>query len=151
MPDWNMLIKEGSILIGFIAAALLIREVLSFVRPLLEKRAAVKRAANGEGEPEAEEIHRCIPADVDMREIYHWLKDLYAWHSVEDDDHVKVWYIRKSFYTMIEQLAKANDNIASSLQELVATERQLCARLDSVERATDRLTDKVTPRKVEPK
>ena len=148
MPDWNALIKEGSILIGFIAAALLIREVLSFVRPMLEKRAAAKRAKNGEEEP-AEEVHRCIPEDVDMREIYHWLKDLYAWHSVEDEDHVKVWYIRKSFYMMMEQLSKANDNIASALQELVATERQLCARLENVERATDRLTDKVIPPKVQ--
>lgn len=35
-------------------------------------------------------------------------KDLHVWHSKEDDDGVKVWYVRKSLENAVTKLA---DNI----------------------------------------
>lgn len=51
-------------------------------------------------------------------------KDLHDWHAKEDDDGVKVWYVRKSLENAVTKLA---DNIEA--------QTQLLSRLvDSMER-----------------
>ena len=46
---------------------------------------------------------------IDVRKIAKEIEELHKWHDREDEDGVKVWYIRKTLETAIETLA---DNIS---------------------------------------
>jgi hypothetical protein len=43
----------------------------------------------------------------DVAELKSQIRDLHDWHSKEDEDGVKVWYVRKSLVDAIENLGNA--------------------------------------------
>ncbi len=45
---------------------------------------------------------------ADLQEVARQVNDLWVWHNKEDDEGVKIWYMRKSLETAIVRLA---DNI----------------------------------------
>lgn len=46
-------------------------------------------------------------ATEDIASVRGMVKDLHDWHSKEDEDGVKVWYVRKSLVDAIENLGNA--------------------------------------------
>jgi hypothetical protein len=89
--------------IGGIIAMLILREVFGF---LSKKR-------NGD------------PVGAELRHVKAMVKDLHGWHSVVDQDGVKIWYMRRSFEDAIKALG---DNIATQtelLRSLVSEFREI--------------------------
>ena len=55
---------------------------------------------------------------IDLPRITRQIEDLHKWHAKEDDEGVKVWYVRRSLEETLKSLA---DNIANQtvvLQEI---------------------------------
>lgn len=46
---------------------------------------------------------------IDLRKLADNVEELHKWHSKEDEDGVKVWYVRKTLEAAIDKLA---DNIS---------------------------------------
>jgi len=57
-----------------------------------------------------------------MRKMQRQVCDLYNWHDKEDEDGVKVWYVRRSLEEAIKQLA---DNIAAQTDLLDAYHNEI--------------------------
>lgn len=74
--------------IGGVLAIMVLKETFGFVRG--QKR----NVASGCSRPE------------DVEEIKRMIKDLHTWHQKEDEDGVKVWYIRKSLERAIKDLSE---------------------------------------------
>lgn len=49
---------------------------------------------------------------IDLHLMARQLDDLHAWHSVKDDEGVRIWYVRKSLETAI---GKLSENIGKEL------------------------------------
>jgi len=54
------------------------------------------------------------------------IKDLHEWHSKEDEDGVKIWYVRPS-------LAKSIDQLAEAIQSQNRIFERLIMKLDNTE------------------
>jgi hypothetical protein len=67
---------------------------------------------------------------------YFWLKDLWDWHALADEEGVKVWYVRKS-------LGDAIDKIASVMVRIDRREEQREQILVGLTAAVERLAEKI--------
>lgn len=70
---------------------------------------------------------------------YFWLKDLHVWHAKEDEEGVKVWYVRKSLEDAVQRLADAIDRIdrrdaehVAVLQAVVKSMEKLAERIEGI-------------------
>lgn len=53
-----------------------------------------------------------------------YVSELYRWHDKEDDDGVKVWYVRQSLERAIERLAVAADAQTKLLEEILRNQQK---------------------------
>ena len=97
--------------VGGIFAVLVIRSVLDF----LAKREATK---NG-GARGTTSTHGMM-ATQQLNDLVRQVRELHEWHAKEDDDGVKVWYVRKSLEQSIARLADAAEQQTRALRDLVA-------------------------------
>jgi len=70
---------------------------------------------------------------IDLRKMSDEVKDLHIWHSKEDEDGVKIWYVRKTLESAIERLA---DNIAAQtkiLEKMHNDDRMRDRRVEALE------------------
>lgn len=59
-----------------------------------------------------------VVATIAWRRLCRQVNDLWVWHNKEDDDGVKVWYVRRSLENAIEKLAEAIDTQSNVLVEI---------------------------------
>ena len=69
---------------------------------------------------------------VDLQKLARQQEDLWNWHAREDDEGVKVWYVRRSLEDAIKELSLS----IRSQTEVMA---QLASRVSSVENAVEHL------------
>lgn len=69
----------------------------------------------------------CLCAVVSR--VYLWQKDLWRWHSLTDDEGVKVWYVRKSLEDSIHKLVEVVERLDRRDAEHVAVLKSLSASL----------------------
>jgi deoxyribodipyrimidine photolyase-like uncharacterized protein len=62
---------------------------------------------------------------VDVNKVVKQIDELHAWHNKEDDDGVKVWYVRKSLEDAIEKLASAINKLSESAQSTHVAQGEL--------------------------
>lgn len=122
--------KEAWVILGVVVAFIAIERLLEKVVPMLLKR-------NHKHKEEAIPPACNVPADVDLRLMQHRLAELHTWHDQRDEDGVKIWYLRQSFYRMMEGLKDTEDKIAGSLRELVTMNKELCRRTQAIEDKLD--------------
>ena len=58
---------------------------------------------------------------VDLPKLSRQLEELHQWHDREDEDGVKVWYVRKTLESAIERLS---ENIATQTKILQEMHRE---------------------------
>jgi hypothetical protein len=68
---------------------------------------------------------------IDLAKMSRHIDDLHAWHSREDEDGVKVWYVRKTLETAMEKLA---DNIMAQTEILKEIHREHIASQKRMDR-----------------
>jgi len=121
------LLQIGGVIGGIIAVVFILREIANFVRPLIERR------IGGGKEPETEAIRRCVPEDVNLRQMASQLAMLYEWHDRKDEDGAPVWYVRSSLTRAIEQMAESQAQsiqILALLSQDVEYTRNALARIE---------------------
>jgi len=67
-----------------------------------------------------------------MKRMDQRLAELHDWHDKEDEDGVKVWYVRASLIKAIDSLAKSQEAIAQMLP-------QICSDVRETRRVVDRI------------
>ena len=55
---------------------------------------------------------------IDLHRITRQIDDLHKWHAKEDDEGVKVWYVRRSLEETLRTLADNIGNQTAVLQEI---------------------------------
>jgi hypothetical protein len=85
--------------VGGIFVVLVLREVFTFV----------SKKRNGTG--------------VDMLLVAKQVAELHRWHDREDEEGVKVWYVRKSLEDAVEKLAANIDKQTAIFQEMQQEQR----------------------------
>lgn len=94
---------------------------------LMQENSYVKHNAQGiQLIDSSKEVEKCLD---DLSDKTH---DLWEWHSKEDDDGVKVWYMRKSLEKTLENLAntiRAQNEISDRILKLM---REIKDSIDKV-------------------
>lgn len=118
---------------GFVMAVVFV--VLIFERAWgLYQKATHK--GNKDGKDDKEPQSCSIPPDVDVRRMAQQVNDLHAMHEVFDDDGVRLWYVRRSFYEMMEKSADALQKISAILPTLLGNQQKMDKRLEEIQRNT---------------
>lgn len=89
--------------VGAILAVLVIREVLGFLKDR-------RNSKNGQ--------------ETDLPRMARQLDDLHQWHSLTDEEGVKVWYVRRSLEDAIRELSSNIRAQTEVLQNLVLESRE---------------------------
>lgn len=93
---------------GGLFALLVLREVFGFLK---------ERSRN-----------QCnIMLDTMAKEVH----EMHEWHSVTDEDGVKIWYLRRSLENAIEKLTSNLDVQTQLLRELVLSMKETRSDMDS--------------------
>jgi hypothetical protein len=56
---------------------------------------------------------------VDPEKLAKQVQDLWVWHNKEDDEGVKIWYVRKSLEDAINKLAENIEQQTNIFRELI--------------------------------
>lgn len=111
--------------VGAAVALLIIKEVLSFAREVLQRR-------NGNNTPS---VPPAMVASIKeltrdyFDPVLRMTTEMHNWHNVHDSDGVKIWYVRPSLVVAINSLSKNIDVQTQVLQELVELQKETLARL----------------------
>lgn len=111
--------------IGAAVALLIIKEVLSFARDVLNK----KNGGNGHGVPPA------MAAGIKELTRDYWepvlrmTDEMHKWHNVHDNDGVKMWYVRPSLVVAIRSLSDNIDTQTNVLQEIIKLQKEMISDL----------------------
>jgi len=114
-------------IIGLVLLGVLVFErIWTKLLPLIQERREQK---NGHGEETSAEavvsVSRCVLTDADARQMVRYINDLHDWHDRFDDDGVRVWYIRRSFYDSMERHNEELQKLTAILTELTREQRDL--------------------------
>lgn len=69
-----------------------------------------------------------VIATLTAKKVSRQIDDLWKWHAKEDDEGVKIWYVRRSLEDAIEKLAQNIGQQTQILQQMhqeLVTERQI--------------------------
>ncbi len=100
--------------------------VYLIVREILQYAGSKDRVSVSDVYDEVEQLLNAVD------KIAEQVDDLHAWHSKEDDDGVKVWYVRRSLETSLAQLSNNIGAQTAVLERLLLetqTTRQTMERL----------------------
>lgn len=74
---------------------------------------------------------------------YFWVKDLHVWHAKEDDEGVKVWYVRKSLEDAVVRLAELLDRMDRRDAEHLSVQREFAKTLEQLAGGLSKLAEKI--------
>jgi hypothetical protein len=121
---------------GLVVSAVFVILVFERAWKLFEK--VTNRNKEEDDEDEEEPRPRCVPPDVDLRKMAQQVNDLHEMHEVFDPDGVRVWYVRRSIYRMMEQSSEALQKISAILPTLVGNQQKMDRRLEDIQHNTQR-------------
>jgi hypothetical protein len=121
---------------GFVMTAVFVILVFERAWKLFEK--VTSRNKEDDEEDEEEPRIRCVPPDVNLRRMAQQINDLHEMHDVFDPDGVRVWYVRRSFYEMMEKSSEALQKISALLPTLVGNQQKMDQRLEDIQHNTQR-------------
>jgi len=118
--------------VGVAVAVYLIKTVLDYVLKLTSKMK--ERNGNGQaGTPGSDTGRYPVITPQNVSDIFKGLgdirtivNDLHNWHDVKDEDHVYVWYNRKSLSDSIVKLGRAVDDLTRNVKTQVELLKKLC-------------------------
>jgi len=119
---------------GLVVSAVFVILVFERAWKLFEK--VSNRDKDEDSEDEGEPRIRCVPPDVDLRRMAQQVNDLHEMHEVFDPDGVRVWYVRRSFYDMMQQTTEALQKISVLLPTLVGNQQKMDSRLEDIQHNT---------------
>ncbi len=139
----------GQVGVGGIFLILVLRMVLDFVSKYEQRKAA----KNSGGDVAAHRSATTGEHSILERKLVVIIKkieviekqtdDLYKWHAKEDDDGVKVWYVRRSLEEAMMKLAESMDRQTTILAEVAREQRHVVegqkAVIDQISRLTEDL------------
>lgn len=103
----NTLIQVG---VGGTFALLVIREVFGFVKYLKNNKSNQKEREDDQG--------------ADLPRMARQIDDLHQWHSLTDEEGVKIWYVRRSLEEALRELSSNIRAQTEVLQGLVLESRE---------------------------
>ena len=122
--------------VGVMVAVYLIKTVLDYVLKLTAK--AKGRNANTGNFSQSDTGRYPAITSQNLSDIFRYLGDiktltneLHAWHDVKDEDHVYVWYIRKSLADGITKLNQSVGELAKNVKTQTELLKKLCEAEDS--------------------
>jgi len=118
---------------GFVMAVVFVVYIFERAWGLYQK---ATHKGNKDDEDEEASRSRCVPPDVDVRRMAQQVNELHAMHEVFDDDGVRLWYVRRSFYEMMEKSADALQKISAILPTLLGNQQKMDKRLEEIQRNT---------------
>ena len=74
---------------------------------------------------------------------YIMIKELHVWHDLEDEEGVKVWYVRKSLVTAIEAISGVMDRIDRRDQQREKDDERRDKVLIALTAAVERLANRI--------
>lgn len=72
------------------------------------------------------------------------IEDLYKWHDKEDDDGVKIWYVRKTLEDKIKKLVDILDKQRETLSSLTSIFESIKKEMSCLREKLPEGTDKIT-------
>jgi hypothetical protein len=121
---------------GFVMAVAVVVVLFERAWKLFER--VTHRSKGNDDDDEEDHQHTCIPPDVDVRKMAHRVNELHEMHEVFDSDGVRVWYVRRSFYEMMEKSSEALQKISALLPTLISNQQRMDNRLESIQHNTQR-------------
>jgi len=121
---------------GFVMAVAVV--VFIFERAWTLYQKATHRDKGDKDDEDSEPVNCRVPPDVDVRGMAQQIAELYDMHEVFDSDGVRVWYLRRSFYEMMEKSSEALQKISALLPLLVDNQRKMDHRLEDIQHNTQR-------------
>jgi hypothetical protein len=121
---------------GFIMAVAVVFILFERAWKLFER--VTHKGKKGDDDDEKGPMSRCVPADVDVRRMAHQIDELHEMHEVFDQDGVRVWYVRRSFYEMMEKSSEALQKISALLPAMLDNQRKMDDRLEEIQHNTQR-------------
>jgi len=127
--DTNLLLQVG---VGGIFAILLVRIILEWLKPLVEKFTGNgKHQERSIGEQLLLELQR---ATEEMKPVARQVSDLYDWHNQKNADGVFVWYVPSALTKAIDRLAENINTQTEVLRGLVTMVADQCKSTERLER-----------------
>lgn len=79
-----------------------------------------------------------------------WMKSLYDWHNVSDDDGRKIWYIPKALYEgqkdmleLIRDMQISQKEIADTQKEITATQKGMAETQNQIAITLEKIVEKL--------
>jgi len=116
----------GAIFVAYIVVKEVFVVVKGETRQIAKDMAYVREFLAYKGEDNKNFIEQVAESYVSIKEIrrnveelHDAVKDLYQWHNKEDDEGVKIWYVRKSLEDNIKRLPTTLEKQKEVLESLV--------------------------------
>ena len=113
--------------IVIVAVVLILREVRAIIDSKKNGRPDTKKATSTIDKALIEAMKDIVAQIKSLAELLNKIgikiHDLHDWHNKEDDEGVKVWYVRKSLETAIEKLSDNIEKLTRVVEEF-ARERK---------------------------
>ena len=117
--------------IGLGAAALVLKIIFDFLKPVLDKF-----LGSDKKEPSiARQVESCCEILQGMR---HKVDELHSWHNVRNADGVPVWYVPSALEKAIQALAANINEQTAVLRGVAEIQKDTCAFMDRLERSLSR-------------
>ena len=125
----------GQVGVGGIFVVLVLRMVFDF----LEKREKKKNNGNtSDLGATGKKVHILLQK---VEKIEKQTQDLYDWHNKEDEEGVKIWYVRRSLEEAITRLSTAIETQTKVLTEMSREQRSTNERLARLSQDLPRLRE----------
>ncbi|PCJ26706.1 MAG: hypothetical protein COA94_04735 [Rickettsiales bacterium] len=66
------------------------------------------------------------------------VKDLWDWHNINDEEGVKIWYVRKSLEDAVKDMAASTNKIATVLDRMAERDILILRVLEKLENNANR-------------
>ena len=132
--DSNTIVQLG---VGFAIAYVVLRLVLDFLKPLLEKQFNIGNSVKTE-QLCLDVQNRLIGAREEMLSVKKKVDDLYVWHNAKNQDGVFLWYVPTSLEKAIMSLADSIATQTEVLRGVVEFQKDTCKSMERIERRLDR-------------
>jgi hypothetical protein len=121
--------------VGGIFAVLLIKLVLDWLKPIIDKKLATEPSPPAKADPDKDAIAELVAAVGRMEKK---IDTLHEWHNVRGQDGRLLWYYPSSLDKAIGDLAKNIEAQTEILRNLGLMVRDSCATMERIEKRLDR-------------
>jgi len=123
-------------------------ETKQIAKDMAELRASMlsKSTDNKSVVEQVSDLYSCFfRVDKNITFIKECVEDLYKWHDKEDDDGVKIWYVRRSLEEGIKRLPITMDKQRQLMDALFSVFEEVKTDLSDVKICLTDVKDKIEP------